>query len=59
MDTRSNKIVLSDSFSRRIFIYDETGEFQKTVPLSFVPFNIVPVGNGMYYNLYGGSNMYY
>lgn len=59
MDTRSNKIVLSDSFSRRIFIYDETGEFQKTIPLSFVPFNIVPVGNGMYYNLYGGSNMYY
>lgn len=59
VDTRSGRLLLSDSFSRRIFIYDETGSLLKTIQLDFVPFQIVPVGNGCFYNLYPGSNRCY
>lgn len=59
IDIHHRKLLLSDSFSKRIFIYDETGNLQKTLSLDFIPYQIVPAGNGMFFNLYAGSNKCY
>ncbi|GHT13324.1 hypothetical protein FACS189426_18060 [Bacteroidia bacterium] len=58
LDFRNNCIILSDSFSRRIFIYDESGNQQKVIHLEFQPATIV-TQNEVFLNFYSGiKNLY-
>jgi hypothetical protein len=58
MDYINNRVIISDSFSRKIFVYDEFGNHEQTISLTFPPKRIIPNGNG-YINVYSGArNMY-
>lgn len=59
VDIFHQRLVLADSFSRRIFLYDMRGNLLKTIQLKFPPMRIVADRNGYFLNLYGGSNLYY
>ena len=36
-DKINNRLLLTDSFSKRLFVYDEMGNLQETIPLDFTP----------------------
>ena len=59
VDVFHQRLVLADSFSRRIFLYDMQGNRLKTIQLKFPPMRIVADRNGYFLNLYGGSNLFY
>lgn len=59
VDVLHQRLILSDSFSRRIFLYDMRGNQLKTLQLNFPPVRVVADKNGYFLNLYGGSNLYY
>lgn len=59
IDPYNGRLLLSDSFSKRIFIYDLSGNFLSTVQLDFTPIEIAGKTDGGFANLYAGSNRDY
>lgn len=57
IDYIHKKIILSDSFSKRIFIYDKNGEQEKVIQLKNDLFWIVP-NNGEFINMYPTRERY-
>lgn len=53
IDYQRKRIILSDSFSRRIFLFDEYGNFLYVVNLQFAPYLILTRNEG-YFNFYPG-----
>lgn len=58
VDKINKNIIISDSFSRRIFIYDQDGNQIKTIQLDFQPIVILPHLNG-FINIYSGPRGIY
>ncbi len=58
IDEIGNKIIIADSFSRRIFIYDEHGKQLEVIQLDFEPIKILPYKNG-FVNIYSGPRNIY
>jgi hypothetical protein len=58
VDYLNNRIVLADSFSKRIFVYNENGEQEKVIQLKFDPSKIVAYKNG-FINFYSGTKELY
>lgn len=54
VDHKNLQIILSDTFSKRVFIYDEYGEIKKVIPLDFQPNRAFLLGNNIV-NLYSGN----
>ncbi len=59
VDPYNERILLSDSFSKRILTYDLLGNFLSTIQLGFSPIVIAGRANGGFVNLYEGSNLCY
>lgn len=58
VDYKCNRLILTDSFSKRIFIFDEYGELLKVVPLKFSAY-ILMARNGGFLNFYTGPKQMY
>ncbi|WP_077152760.1 6-bladed beta-propeller [Bacteroides bouchesdurhonensis] len=58
VDYQRNCLILTDSFSKRIFIFDEYGELLKVVPLKFSAY-ILLARNGGFLNFYSGPKQMY
>jgi|SRR5690554_289966 hypothetical protein len=58
VDKINRNIIISDNFSRRIFIYDQDGSQIETIPLDFQPIVILPHPNG-FLNIYSGPRDIY
>lgn len=59
VDPFNQQLILSDPFSKRIFLHDLYGERLQTLPLDFIPIQIVANKEASFFNLYGGSNQFY
>lgn len=58
VDRTNKRIILSDAFSRRIFIYNTDGVQIEVLQLDFEPRLIIPHGNG-FLNIYSGLRNQY
>lgn len=58
VDEINKRIILADSFSRRIFIYDEEGNQTSVINLAFEPIVILPHKSG-FVNIYSGPRNIY
>lgn len=58
VDYQQKQLILSDSFSRRIFLFDEYGELLKVLNLEFIP-DFIKSRNGEFLNFYSGAKLWY
>lgn len=58
VDKIKKRLILADSFTRRIFIYDKEGTQTEVIQLEFIPSVIVPHTNG-FLNIYSGTRQRY
>ncbi|GEM_PF-3587040 len=54
VDKINKKIIISDAFSKRIFVYDQEGNQENVIQLNFQPLLILSNGEYGYINLYSG-----
>lgn len=59
IDPFNQHLIISDSFSKRIFLHDRQGKRLQTIQLDFIPMQIAAAKDGSFFNLYGGSNQFY
>lgn len=59
VDKKNKKIILADSFSRRIFIYDELGELEDVIQLDFQPSIVSSDGKDGFISFYSGRKGMY
>ena len=50
-DVCNNRLLLTDNFSRRLFVYDEMGALQRVISLDFPPFYITSDRSGRFIHL--------
>ena len=55
----NQQLILSDTFSKRIFLYSPQGKQLQTIQLDFMPMQIVAGKDGSFFNIYSGSNQFY
>lgn len=58
VDYQRKHLLLTDTFSKRIFIFDEYGELLKVIPLGFRP-NMLVARNEGFLNFYTGTKQMY
>ncbi len=58
-DPANNRLLLTDTFTKRLFEYDENGVLQKVLSLPFVPLAITSDNSGRYIHLASGDETYH
>jgi hypothetical protein len=59
IDPVHNKILITDSFSKRLFIYDENGKQERVIPLNFQRMEIASDGADGFVNCFSRDNKEY
>lgn len=58
-DPANNRLLLTDIFSKRLFVYDEMGKLTKVLPLDFMPQRIASDKSGRFIHLNSTTEMLY
>lgn len=51
LDPANNRLLLTDTFSKRLFIYDESGNLQDVISLNFMPERVVSDQSGRFLHI--------
>lgn len=58
-DPANNRLLLTDTFSKRLFVYDEMGKLTEVLPLDFMPQRIASDKSGRFIHLNSSTEMLY
>lgn len=57
-DQLNKKLIVSDCFSNKVFIYKPDGNLEKVFKVNFEPYNVVSLGKQLFANLYSHNKEY-